>query len=61
MVMEKRKIDVLQAIEVHFVPDAGPVKGWLHSHGMAKHGQPELEIRNIPLFCGEMMQTSDSP
>lgn len=28
----------------------GPMKGWVHTIGMSKHGKPELEIRNVPLF-----------
>jgi hypothetical protein len=30
----------------------GPARGWLHTHGLAAHGKPELEIRNIPVFVG---------
>lgn len=27
--------------------------GWLHSHGMDRHGLPDLEIRHVPAFLGE--------
>jgi hypothetical protein len=27
--------------------------GWLHSHGMADHGMPELEMRGIPAFLAD--------
>jgi hypothetical protein len=30
----------------------GPARGWLHTHGLAAHGKPELEIRDVPLFLG---------
>lgn len=36
---------------LHHVTD-GPAKGWLHTHGLAAHGKPELEMRNVPLFLG---------
>ncbi len=34
---------------LHYVTD-GPARGWLHTHGLAAHGKPELEIRNVPMF-----------
>ena len=42
-----KTIDVQKEIQLHFVTD-GPAKGWCHTHGMVKFGQPELEIRNVP-------------
>jgi hypothetical protein len=38
-------------VEIHLVTD-GPAKGWSHTHGLAAHGRPELEIRGVPLFLG---------
>jgi hypothetical protein len=46
-------IDVQKAIQVHVVTDGKETKGWVHTHGMAKHGKPELEIRGVPLFLAE--------
>lgn len=34
---------------MQYVTD-GPARGWLHTHGLASHGQPELELRRIPVF-----------
>jgi hypothetical protein len=46
-----KHIDVNKAITVDMVTD-GPAKGWVHTHGLAKFGRPELEIRAVPtLFC----------
>jgi hypothetical protein len=36
-------------IAVHSICD-GPARGWLHTHGLAEHGKPELEIRSVPMF-----------
>jgi hypothetical protein len=45
--MSGRKIDVRKLIQIHHLTD-GPCKGWVHTHGLAKLGRPELEIRNVP-------------
>ncbi len=45
------RIDARREIVLHHVTD-GPAKGWLHTHGLASHGKPELEMRNVPLFMG---------
>lgn len=42
--------DIAAAIEVHVVTDGEQTRGWIHTHGMAAHGQPELEMRHVPLF-----------
>ncbi len=42
-----RRIDVRKLIEIHHLTD-GPCKGWVHTHGLAKLGRPELEIRHVP-------------
>lgn len=43
------EIDPVEVLELHIVSE-GEHKGWLHTHGMAKYGLPELEMRKIPLF-----------
>jgi hypothetical protein len=49
---KKKRIDIVKEIQVHHVTD-GSAKGWTHTHGLAKFGRPELEIRNVPgLFAG---------
>jgi hypothetical protein len=48
-----RRLNPRREIELHLVSD-GPSKGWLHTHGLAAHGKPELEIRNVPLFLGPL-------
>jgi hypothetical protein len=45
------KVNIQKEIEVHHITD-GKAYGWVHTHGLAKHNQPELEIRHIPLFMG---------
>lgn len=40
-------VNVQKAIQVHAVTD-GPAKGWVHTHGLDKFDEPELEIRNVP-------------
>lgn len=45
-----KKFDVSKEIVIHLVSDSP--KGWAHTHGLAKHGLPELEIRDVPLFLG---------
>ncbi len=47
----RRSLDARREVLLHHVTD-GPAKGWLHTHGLAEHGIPELEIRNVPLFLG---------
>jgi len=44
-----KKIDPQDVTELHIV-SSGDVKGWLHTHGMAAFGKPELEMRGVPLF-----------
>ncbi|HSD20929.1 MAG TPA: hypothetical protein VLC54_12875 [Anaeromyxobacter sp.] len=46
------RLDPNREIELHHVTD-GPARGWLHTHGLAAHGLPELEMRNVPLFLGK--------
>jgi hypothetical protein len=47
----RQRLDPKREIVLHHVTD-GPAKGWLHTHGLAAHGKPELEIRNVPVFLG---------
>lgn len=42
---------VKRTVVIHLVED-GPARGWIHTHGLAAHGRPELEARGIPLFAG---------
>lgn len=44
------KTSVQELITIHAVSDGPGTKGWVHTHGLAKYGLPELEIRAIPLF-----------
>jgi hypothetical protein len=44
---KKEKLNVREKINVHAVTD-GPAKGWVHTHGLAAYGYPELEIRDVP-------------
>ena len=37
-------------IDIHCVSSGEPTKGWVHTHGMAEYGLPELEIRDVPVF-----------
>jgi len=39
------------AIDVHHIL-GGPTHGWVHTHGLAQLGLPELEIRGVPAFLG---------
>jgi hypothetical protein len=43
------RLDPRREIVLHYITE-GPARGWLHTHGLAVHGRPELEIRNVPLF-----------
>ena len=40
-------------VEIHCVMDGAETKGWIHTHGMANKGLPELEIRDSPAFLYE--------
>jgi len=42
----------MSKIQVHCVTSGEETKGWVHTHGMAEYGLPELEIRNVPVFLG---------
>jgi hypothetical protein len=44
-----KKFDVKKEVVIHLVTE-GVNKGWIRTHGLAKHGLPELEIRGVPLF-----------
>jgi hypothetical protein len=46
-----QRIDPRREVVLHHVTD-GPARGWLHTHGLAAHGMPELELRDVPLFLG---------
>jgi hypothetical protein len=48
---QRGRIDPRREMAVHVLTD-GPSKGWVHTHGLAAHGMPELEMRNVPLFLG---------
>lgn len=45
----RRRLDPRREIVVDVVID-GPAKGWIHTHGLAARGLPELELRGVPLF-----------
>lgn len=49
--LRDRRLDPKREVMLHHVTD-GPAKGWLHTHGLAAHGKPELEIRGVPRFLG---------
>jgi hypothetical protein len=49
----RARLDPLREIVLHHICE-GPSKGWLHTHGLAAHGKPELEIRDVPLFLGKL-------
>lgn len=44
-----RRLDPQREVVLHYVTD-GPARGWFHTHGLAAHGKPELEIRSVPGF-----------
>jgi hypothetical protein len=48
----RARLDPKREVELHHVTD-WPARGWLHTHGLAARGLPELEIRNVPLFLGK--------
>jgi len=43
-------MDIQEMIIIHCVSNGETTRGWVHTHGMADHGCPELEIRGVPLF-----------
>lgn len=43
----------MSTIQVHCVTSGEPTKGWVHTHGMAEYGLPELEIRGVPVFLAD--------
>lgn len=43
------RLDPRREIVLHYLTE-GPGRGWLHTHGLAVHGKPELEIRDVPSF-----------
>ena len=45
----RRRLDPRREVEIH-VLTGGPARGWVHTHGLAARGRPELEIRSVPLF-----------
>ena len=55
---DKKRIDVQKVVRIDMVTD-GPAKGWIHTHGLAQFGRPELEIRNVPSYfnavAGELL------
>jgi hypothetical protein len=44
-----RRLDPRREVVLEYTVD-GPARGWLHTHGLARHGVPELELRNVPRF-----------
>jgi hypothetical protein len=59
----RERINVLDEIAVIGVTE-GPLKGWVHTVGMARFGRAELEIRGVPLFlhpmaCGLLNEVCD--
>lgn len=45
------ELNIQNLIQIHMVTDGEGTKGWVHTHGMATMGLPELEIRNVnPLY-----------
>ena len=47
--VRRMRLDPIREITIEALTD-GPSRGWLHTHGLARHGKPELEIRGLPLF-----------
>lgn len=45
-----KRLDPAKETVVHIVSDE---RGWVHTHGLDKHGLPELEVRGVPLFLAE--------
>jgi hypothetical protein len=42
-----KELDPLEETVVHILSDGS---GWIHTHGLDKHGLPELEVRDVPMF-----------
>jgi hypothetical protein len=40
----------IEGVRFDYVTNGDDTKGWLHSHGMADLGLPELEIRDVPSY-----------
>lgn len=40
-------IDVREHVTIHAVVDDGPGGTWVHTHGLAKFGRPELELNQV--------------
>ena len=47
--VRRTRLDPIREITIETLTD-GPSRGWIHTHGLARHGKPELEIRGAPLF-----------
>lgn len=47
---EKERVNVGDVVMVHMITNGEHTKGWVHTHGMARFGLPELEVRGLPLF-----------
>lgn len=45
------RLDIRTRMQIHMVTD-GPHSGWVHTHGLAELGLPELELRAVPLLFG---------
>lgn len=52
MARKKRRLEVRRLVEVHLVPEPGSGV-WVHTHGLAAHGHPELEILGVPSYFVE--------
>ncbi|MFT3914386.1 MAG: hypothetical protein QM704_09785 [Anaeromyxobacteraceae bacterium] len=47
----RARLDARSLVTLEVVCD-GPARGWVHTHGLAALGHPELEIRGVPMFLG---------
>lgn len=47
----RARLDARKLVQLELVCE-GPARGWLHTHGLAALGHPELEIRGVPMFLG---------
>ncbi|MFO0583043.1 MAG: hypothetical protein U0229_12290 [Anaeromyxobacter sp.] len=45
----RARVDARSLVKLEVVCD-GPARGWVHTHGLAALGHPELEIRGVPMF-----------
>ena len=43
----RKPVNVREALELHLVGEPGQDECWVHTHGMADLGLPELEIRSV--------------